>query len=100
VDVNAKDIHNWTPLHWAVEKGYLKATEILLSVGADVNTKGKDGKTPFCYGNLEDKDSSYWLKLDTRNHLESVNLILQREAEEKQAKNTEKTTDMNTKTLI
>lgn len=36
-DVNAKDVYEKTPLHWAAEKGHKEIVEILLKKGADVN---------------------------------------------------------------
>ncbi len=38
---------NWTPLHYAAEKGYTDIVELLLKKGANPNIKtNKDGKTP------------------------------------------------------
>lgn len=38
---------NWTPLHYAAEKGYADIVELLLKKGANPNIKtNKDGKTP------------------------------------------------------
>ena len=46
-DVNAKtNYFKRTPLHCAVEDGYIKTVKFLVSAGADVDAKDKDGKTP------------------------------------------------------
>ncbi|WP_410542724.1 ankyrin repeat domain-containing protein [Wolbachia endosymbiont of Tetranychus urticae] len=37
-DVNAKDVYEKTPLHWAAEKGHKEIVEILLKKGANVNS--------------------------------------------------------------
>lgn len=44
--VNAKDVHDWTPLHEAAHKGKMENTELLISKGAELNAKNKDGNTP------------------------------------------------------
>ena len=46
VDVDVKDRHGTTPLHWAAA-GHKEIAELLIANGADVNAKGvKDGGTP------------------------------------------------------
>ncbi|KAL8336355.1 hypothetical protein RB601_000260 [Gaeumannomyces tritici] len=47
-DANPKDIHDWTPLHYAAAKGS-DATEILLKYRADVNPIDLLGWTPLHY---------------------------------------------------
>ena len=44
-DVNAKNENGFTPLHIAVSKGYKEVAELLVTNGADVNTKD-NGSTP------------------------------------------------------
>lgn len=54
-DVNAKDVHGYTPLYWAViglqsqkaaaAKAHLEIMELLLANGADVNARDKHGST-------------------------------------------------------
>ena len=36
------DSEGRAPLHWAVDRGHLNVTELLLSKGADINAKVKD----------------------------------------------------------
>ncbi|KAK8946024.1 Acyl-CoA-binding domain-containing protein 1 [Platanthera guangdongensis] len=43
------DSEGRTPLHWAVDRGHLKVTEILLSRNADVNAKDNEGQTSLHY---------------------------------------------------
>ena len=45
-DVNAKDNHGYTPLHWAADGGHKEVAELLIAKGADVNAKNKYGDTP------------------------------------------------------
>ena len=57
-DVNATDLHQCIPLHYAAEKGHSKIAELLLQNGADVNAKTIESeKTPLLYaaryGHLE-----------------------------------------------
>ncbi|KAL3521668.1 hypothetical protein ACH5RR_019817 [Cinchona calisaya] len=49
VPVNVKDSEGRTPLHWAVDRGHLKVTELLLSKDADINAKDNDGQTALHY---------------------------------------------------
>ncbi|KAK8946188.1 Acyl-CoA-binding domain-containing protein 2 [Platanthera guangdongensis] len=49
VSVNLRDSEGRTPLHWAVDRGHLKVTEILLSRNADVNAKDNEGQTSLHY---------------------------------------------------
>lgn len=49
VPVNVKDSEGRTPLHWAVDRGHLNVTELLLSRNADVNEKDNEGQTPLHY---------------------------------------------------
>ncbi|KLU91868.1 hypothetical protein MAPG_10817 [Magnaporthiopsis poae ATCC 64411] len=48
-DANPKDIHDWTPLHYAATKGSARAIERLLKRGADVNARDLLGWTPLYY---------------------------------------------------
>lgn len=41
VDVNAKDVDNWTPLHAAAHWGQTEACEVLADNGADFNARNK-----------------------------------------------------------
>ena len=45
-DVNAKDEHDWTPLHNAVFWGHKEIAELLITAGADVNAAEWTGMTP------------------------------------------------------
>lgn len=47
LDVNSKDIHNETPLHWASEVASYNVVKKLLELGADPRIKNKDGKTAY-----------------------------------------------------
>lgn len=47
--VNAKDSDGRTPLHWAVDRGHLNVTELLLSKGGDINAQDNDGQTALHY---------------------------------------------------
>ncbi|KAF7816674.1 acyl-CoA-binding domain-containing protein 1 [Senna tora] len=49
VPVNLKDSEGRTPLHWAVDRGHLNVTELLVSKNADVNAQDDDGQTPLHY---------------------------------------------------
>lgn len=49
VSVNLKDSEGRTPLHWAVDRGHLNVTELLIGRNSDVNAKDNDGQTPLHY---------------------------------------------------
>jgi ankyrin repeat protein len=52
VDVNvraADKLHQGTPLHMAVLKGQATVVKMLLSKGAEINSKNALGKTPLDY---------------------------------------------------
>ncbi|KHN23346.1 Acyl-CoA-binding domain-containing protein 1 [Glycine soja] len=49
VSMNLKDSEGRTPLHWAVDRGHLNVTELLVGKNADVNAKDNDGQTPLHY---------------------------------------------------
>lgn len=44
--MNAKDSQEITPIYFAVIKGHAEAVMTLIAVGADVNAKDKNQKTP------------------------------------------------------
>jgi len=46
VDVNAKDVDNWTPLHAACHWGAQAALELLTDAGADFEARNDAGQTP------------------------------------------------------
>ncbi|XP_042036215.1 acyl-CoA-binding domain-containing protein 1-like [Salvia splendens] len=49
VPLDVKDSEGRTPLHWAVDRGHLSITELLLNKNADVNAKDGEGQTPLHY---------------------------------------------------
>ncbi|XP_057798766.1 acyl-CoA-binding domain-containing protein 1 isoform X2 [Salvia miltiorrhiza] len=49
VPLNLKDSEGRTPLHWAVDRGHLNITALLLNKNADVNAKDGEGQTPLHY---------------------------------------------------
>ncbi|GFP94771.1 acyl-coa-binding domain-containing protein 1 [Phtheirospermum japonicum] len=49
VPLNLKDSEGHTPLHWAVDRGHLNVTTLLLDKNADVNAKDNDGQTALHY---------------------------------------------------
>ena len=44
-DVNEKDMHGATPLHYACKESCLEIVDLLLDFHADVNIKSNDGST-------------------------------------------------------
>ena len=38
-DIEAKDNHGWTPLHWAAVYDFPEGARLLLEAGADVNAR-------------------------------------------------------------
>ena len=57
-DINARDEHGRTPLHWASWNYRTESVKLLLAMpGVDVNARDEDGETPLhdaiCYGNAE-----------------------------------------------
>ncbi|XP_061375677.1 acyl-CoA-binding domain-containing protein 1 isoform X2 [Gastrolobium bilobum] len=57
VSVNLKDSEGRTPLHWAVDRGHLNATELLVGRNADVNPKDNDGQTPLHYAVMCEREA-------------------------------------------
>ncbi|KAL3653660.1 Acyl-CoA-binding domain-containing protein 1 [Castilleja foliolosa] len=49
VPLNIKDSEGRTPLHWAVDRGHLNVTTVLLDKNADVNAKDDEGQTALHY---------------------------------------------------
>ncbi|CAH9123449.1 unnamed protein product [Cuscuta epithymum] len=49
VRVDLKDSEGQTPLHWAVDRGHLNTTKVLLSKNANVNEKDSEGQGPLHY---------------------------------------------------
>ncbi|GER46727.1 acyl-CoA-binding domain-containing protein 1 [Striga asiatica] len=49
VPLNIKDSEGRTPLHWAVDRGHLNVTALLLDKNADVNAKDDEGQTALHY---------------------------------------------------
>uniref|UniRef100_A0A1X7TN07 G domain-containing protein n=1 Tax=Amphimedon queenslandica TaxID=400682 RepID=A0A1X7TN07_AMPQE len=48
------NVYGWTTLHWAAIAQQSKNVEFLLSTGkCDLLAKDEEGRTPFCYGNIE-----------------------------------------------
>lgn len=46
ITISTQDENNWTPLHWAINKGYNNLARILIDKGADVNAQNGIGWTP------------------------------------------------------
>lgn len=57
VPVDLKDSEGRTPLHWAVDRGHLDITELLLSKNADVDAKDNEGQTPLHYAAVCDREA-------------------------------------------
>jgi serine/threonine-protein phosphatase 6 regulatory ankyrin repeat subunit A/serine/threonine-protein phosphatase 6 regulatory ankyrin repeat subunit B len=62
-EINPKDgkENGWTALMWAAEKGDKEVCELLISKGADVNAKDKNGLTPLhlaCWQEAKDSSAS------------------------------------------
>ncbi|KAM1254185.1 hypothetical protein ACFX2J_041969 [Malus domestica] len=56
VSVDQKDSEGRTPLHWAVDRGHLNMTELLVSKNANVNEKDNEGQTALHYAVLCDRE--------------------------------------------
>ncbi|XP_052173431.1 acyl-CoA-binding domain-containing protein 1 isoform X2 [Diospyros lotus] len=57
VSVNLKDSEGRTPLHWAVDRGHLDITELLVSKNADVNAKDNEGQGPLHYAAVCEREA-------------------------------------------
>ncbi|CAK9159401.1 unnamed protein product [Ilex paraguariensis] len=57
VSVDQKDSEGRTPLHWAVDRGHLNITELLVSQSADVNAKDNEGQTPLHYATVCEREA-------------------------------------------
>ncbi|VFQ63649.1 unnamed protein product [Cuscuta campestris] len=49
VPVDLKDSEGRTPLHWAVDRGHMETTKLLISRKANVNAKDNEGQGPLHY---------------------------------------------------
>ncbi|EPS69902.1 hypothetical protein M569_04861 [Genlisea aurea] len=49
IGVNLQDSEGRTPLHWAVDRGHLNISELLLKNNADINAKDNEGQTALHY---------------------------------------------------
>jgi tetratricopeptide (TPR) repeat protein len=45
-NVNARDVHQKTPLHWAATTGSLRTAKVLVEHGGDIGLRDSDGNTP------------------------------------------------------
>jgi len=54
--VNSKDIHDWTPLHYAAYGGQLNIIDYLIQCGADVHSRRKGLFLCYCLS----LSSLYW----------------------------------------
>ncbi|XP_004502682.1 acyl-CoA-binding domain-containing protein 1 isoform X1 [Cicer arietinum] len=72
VSVNLKDSEGRTPLHWAVDRGHLNVTELLIGRSADVNAKDNDGQTPLHYAVTCEREgiAEYLVKHNANIHSE------------------------------
>lgn len=57
VPVNLKDSEGRTPLHWAVDRGHLNMTELLVSRNADVDAKDNEGQTSLHYAAMCEREA-------------------------------------------
>lgn len=57
VSVNLRDSEGRAPLHWAVDRGHLNISELLVSKNADVNAKDNEGQTPLHYAVVCDREA-------------------------------------------
>uniref|UniRef100_A0A5B6YR79 Putative acyl-CoA-binding domain-containing protein 1-like n=1 Tax=Davidia involucrata TaxID=16924 RepID=A0A5B6YR79_DAVIN len=57
VPVNLKDSEGQTPLHWAVDRGHLNITELLVRRNADINAKDNEGQTPLHYAAVCEREA-------------------------------------------
>ncbi|KAL2556355.1 Acyl-CoA-binding domain-containing protein 2 [Forsythia ovata] len=55
VPADLRDSEGRTPLHWAVDRGHMNITELLLNKNADVNAKDDEGQTPLHYAVVCDR---------------------------------------------
>ncbi|KAG8381117.1 hypothetical protein BUALT_Bualt06G0089100 [Buddleja alternifolia] len=55
VPLNLKDSEGRTPLHWAVDRGHVNVTALLLNKNADVNAKDDEGQTALHYAAVCDR---------------------------------------------
>ncbi|KAF5175287.1 Acyl-coa-binding domain-containing protein [Thalictrum thalictroides] len=58
ISINLKDSEGRTPLHWAVDRGNLKAVELLVSKKADLNVMDDEGQTPLHYATMCEREAT------------------------------------------
>ena len=46
LNIDARDRENYTPLHWAAQRGYTAIAKLLIDAGADINAVNTNGETP------------------------------------------------------
>ena len=71
-EVDCKDSHGDTPLHYAVRLGRFKVAKLLMKFGADVRCKGRWGKTPFKIAEENSKKGSPEMQQAYKDLLETM----------------------------
>ena len=73
VDVNGKDNHGWTALHWASRSGHYDIVELLLTHGAEINAVTNRNTTPLMMACANGNSSITKLLLDRGFNANAVN---------------------------
>lgn len=71
-EVDCKDSHGDTPLHYAVRLGRIEIAKLLIEKGANVHCKGRWGKTPFKIAEENSKKGSPEMQQAYKDLLETM----------------------------
>ncbi len=71
IDIRAKDVVGGTPLHWVAFYGMLDMTELLVTSGADLNSKDNFGSIPLDAAKAQNEISNEADKLAVVKYLSS-----------------------------
>ncbi len=81
-NINTKDSHGWTPLHYAAARGNLKLAKLLMKEGADIKIRNVHGETFLDLAKNSDVLAELKSELVTTHELTEQGFILKIDVEE------------------
>ena len=75
-NVHAKDLNGSTPLHHAANMGNVRAIELLIASGAEVNARDNDGRPPYIgLSSTRREEQTYLCSIALALRLISITLV-------------------------